>query len=117
MEDNSQLILTRSEKKLLMKILSSFLDKSGVETESIVIETILSKLKSKDKVVLYIDGAAMPDGQGAGIGVVCYKSERMILCYQKATNILSNFNSWTLIHIPREKNKEAAFLSKQGLQI
>ena len=177
MEDKSQLILTRSEKKLLMKILSSFLDKSVVETESTVIETILSKLKSKDKVVLYIDGAAMPDGQGAGIGGVCYKSEkkifsfsefignrtnneaeyfaliqglshalekeiqsitiysdsqlivnqingkyqvkneRMILCYQKATNILSNFNSWTLIHIPREKNKEADFLSKQGLQI
>ena len=42
MEDKSQLILTRSEKKLLMKILSSFLDKSGVETESTVIETILS---------------------------------------------------------------------------
>ena len=52
MEDKSQLILTRSEKKVLIKILSSLLDKSGVETESIVIETILSKLKSKDKVVL-----------------------------------------------------------------
>ena len=177
MEENSQLILTQSEKKLLMNILSSFLDKSGVETESTVIETILSKLKSNDKVILYIDGAAMPDRQGAGIGGVCYKNEkkifsfsefignrtnneaeyfaliqglnhalekeiksitiysdsqlvvnqinrkyqvkneRMILCYQKAMNILSNFNSWTIIHIPREKNKEADFLSKQGLQI
>ena len=45
------------------------------------------------------------------------KNERMILCYQKATDILSNFNSWTLIHIPREKNKEADFLSKQGMQV
>ena len=63
---------------LLMNILSSFLDKSGVETESTVIETILSKLKSNDKVILYIDGAAMPDRQGAGIGGVCYKSKKKI---------------------------------------
>ena len=45
------------------------------------------------------------------------KNERMKICFQKSMNILSNFNSWTLIHIPREKNKEADFLSKQGLQI
>ena len=45
------------------------------------------------------------------------KNERMKLCFQKAMNILSNFNRWELIHIWREKNKEADLLSKQALQI
>ena len=177
MLEKLQFNLTQSEKKLLMRILSSFLEKSEMETESAVIKSILAKLNSKDKFFLYIDGAAMPDLQGAGVGGVCYKNEkkifsfsefignrtnneaeyfaliqglnhafekdiksitiysdsqlivnqingkyevkneRMILCYQKAIKILSNFNNWTLTHIPREKNREADFLSKQGLQI
>ena len=74
MEDKSHLILTRSEKLVLLKILSSILDESGTKTENPIIESILSKLKSKDEVVLYIDGAAMPGRQGAGIGGVCYKN-------------------------------------------
>ena len=41
----------------------------------------------------------------------------MKLCFQKAMNILSNFNRWELTHIWREKNKEADLLSKQALQI
>ena len=177
MLEKLQFNLIQSEKKLLKKILSSFLDKSEMETERAAIKSILAKLNTKDKYFLYIDGAAMPDMQGAGVGGVCYKNEkkifsfsefignrtnneaeyfaliqglnhafekeiksitiysdsqlivnqingkyevknkRMILCYQKAMKILSKFNNWTLIHIPREKNKEADFLSKQGLQI
>ena len=153
------------------------LDESRTKPENPIIESIISKLKSKDEVVLYIDGAAMPDREGAGIGGVCYKNkeklfsfskfignktnneaeyfaliqglnqalkkdlkvitiysdsqlvvnqingkyqvknERMKICFQKSMNILSNFNRWTLTHIPREKNKEADSLSKQGLQI
>ncbi len=176
MEDKLILTLTHSEKMVLLKKLSSILDESGTKTEITLIESILSKLKSNNEVVLYIDGAAMPDRQGAGIGGVCYKNEkkvfsfsnyignktnneaeyfalidglnhalekelkiitiysdsqlivnqingkyqvkneRMKICYQKAMNILSNFNRWTITHIPREKNKEADFLSKQGLQ-
>ena len=177
MEDKSHLILTRSEKLVLLKILSLILDEAGTKTENPIIESILSKLKSKDEVVLYIDGAAMPDREGAGIGGVCYKNkeklfsfskfignktnneaeyfalikglnqalekklkvitiysdsqlivnqingkylvknERMKICYQETINVLSNFNWWTITHIPREENKEADFLSKQGLQI
>ena len=55
-----------------MKILNWILDESRTKPENPIIESILSKLKSKDEVVLYIDGAAMPDREGAGIGGVCH---------------------------------------------
>ena len=74
MEDNSHLILTLSEKKFLLKILNLILDESRTKPENPIIESILSKLKSKDEVVLYIDGAAISGRQGAGIGGVCYKN-------------------------------------------
>ena len=45
------------------------------------------------------------------------KNKRIKLCFQKAMNILSNFNRWELTHIHWEKNKEADLLSKQALQI
>ena len=45
------------------------------------------------------------------------KNERMKLCFQKAMNILSNFNRWELTHIRIARNKEADLLSKQALQI
>ena len=82
MLEKLQFNLTQSEKKLLMRILSSFLEKSEMETESAVIKSILAKLNSKDKFFLYIDGAAMPDLQGAGVGGVCYKTRRRYFPFQ-----------------------------------
>ena len=55
MEDNSHLILTLSEKKFLLKILNLILDESRTKPENPIIESILSKLKSKDEIALYID--------------------------------------------------------------
>ena len=50
------------------------LDESRTKPENPIIESIISKLKLKDEVVLYIDGAEMLGRQGAGIGGVCYKN-------------------------------------------
>ena len=87
MEDKSHLILTRSEKLVLLKILSLILDEAGTKTENPIIESILSKLKSKDEVVLYIDGAAMPGRQGAEIGGVCYKNNVKLFSF---SNFIGN---------------------------
>ena len=43
-----------------MKIFNLILDESRTKPENPIIESILSKLKSRDEVVLYINGAAMP---------------------------------------------------------
>ena len=43
-----------------MKILNLILDESRTKPKNPIIESILSKLKSRDEVVLYINGAAMP---------------------------------------------------------
>ena len=66
-----------------MKILNLILDESRTKPENPIIESIISKLKSKDEVVLYIDGAAMPDREGAGIGGVCYKNKEKLFSFSK----------------------------------
>tara|TARA_B100001971_G_scaffold205807_1_gene223771 strand:+ start:703 stop:951 length:249 start_codon:yes stop_codon:yes gene_type:complete len=56
-----------------LKILNLILDESSTKPENPIIKSILSKLKSKDEVVLYILWSSNAR-QGAGIGGVCYKN-------------------------------------------
>ena len=44
------------------------------------------------------------------------KNERMQKMNNKAINLLSKFNSWSITHIPREKNSVADKLSKDGMR-
>ncbi len=44
------------------------------------------------------------------------KNERMQKLHHKAIGLLSKFNSWYLIYIPREKNSVADKLSKEGMR-
>ncbi len=44
------------------------------------------------------------------------KNERMQKLYSKAISLFANFNSWSLAHIPREKNSIADKLSKDGMR-
>ena len=44
------------------------------------------------------------------------KNERMKILYTKAISLLEKFNSWSLTHIPREKNSVADKLSKEGMR-
>jgi len=43
------------------------------------------------------------------------KNERMKKLYGKAMNALRQFPEWTLEHVPRERNRRADQLSKQGI--
>ena len=47
-------------------------------------------------------------------GVYKVKNERMQKLHHKAIGLLDKFNSWSLTHIPREKNSVADKLSKEG---
>ena len=42
------------------------------------------------------------------------KNDRMIILYNEVINLLSSFNSWSLIHVLRDKNKVADKLAKEG---
>ena len=44
------------------------------------------------------------------------KHENMIPLHRKAKQLLGKFQSWSVTHIPREKNKLADQLSKEGLK-
>ncbi len=44
------------------------------------------------------------------------KNERMQKLHHKAISLFSKFNSWSLTHIPREKNSAADKLSKDGMR-
>jgi len=44
------------------------------------------------------------------------KNERMQKLHSKAISLFSKFNSWSLAHIPREKNTIADKLSKEGMR-
>ncbi len=44
------------------------------------------------------------------------KNERMQKLHYKAIGLFSKFNSWSLTHIPREKNSVADKLSKEGMR-
>ena len=44
------------------------------------------------------------------------KNDRMQKLYGKAISLFENFNSWSLAHIPREKNTIADKLSKDGMK-
>lgn len=45
------------------------------------------------------------------------KNERMQVLHKKAIELFGNFNSWTLNHVPREKNIIADKLSKEGMRL
>ena len=42
------------------------------------------------------------------------KNARMITLYNEVINLLSSFNSWSLIHVLRDKNKVADKLANEG---
>ena len=42
------------------------------------------------------------------------KNDRMITLYNEVINLLSSFNSWSLIHVLRDKNKVADKLANEG---
>ena len=42
------------------------------------------------------------------------KNDRMIILYNEGINLLSSFNSWSLIHVLRDKNKVADKLANEG---
>ena len=44
------------------------------------------------------------------------KNERMQKLYSKAISLFTKFNSWSLTHIPREKNSVADKLSKDAMR-
>ncbi|NHZ85171.1 MAG: reverse transcriptase-like protein [Planctomycetia bacterium] len=44
------------------------------------------------------------------------KNERMQILNKKVINLLKNFNSWSIVHVPREKNSVADKLSKDGMR-
>jgi len=44
------------------------------------------------------------------------KNERMQKLHGKTIKLLSNFTTWSLSHIPREKNSAADKLSKEGMR-
>ncbi|MFC1565518.1 ribonuclease HI family protein [Candidatus Neomarinimicrobiota bacterium] len=44
------------------------------------------------------------------------KNERMQTLHHKAISLFDKFNSWSLTHIPREKNSVADKLSKEGMR-
>jgi len=44
------------------------------------------------------------------------KNDRMIILYNEVINLLSSFNSWSLIHVLRDKNKVADKLANEGRQ-
>ena len=44
------------------------------------------------------------------------KNERMLKLYSKAISLFTKFNSWSLTHIPREKNSVADKLSKDAMR-
>lgn len=44
------------------------------------------------------------------------KNERMQRLHHKAIGLFGKFNSWSLTHIPREKNSVADKLSKEGMR-
>lgn len=44
------------------------------------------------------------------------KNERMQVLNSKASSLLGKFNSWSITHIPREKNSVADKLSKDGMR-
>ncbi len=48
-------------------------------------------------------------------GLYKVKHPNMIPLYAQANNILKSFKSWSLSHIPREKNTRADKLSKDGM--
>ena len=43
------------------------------------------------------------------------KDPKMIKLHAEVTKLFSQLTSWTISHIPREQNKEADELSKEGL--
>ena len=45
------------------------------------------------------------------------KNERMQILNRKVISLLKNFSSWSISHIPREKNSVADKLSKDGMRI
>ncbi len=45
------------------------------------------------------------------------KNERMQILNRKVISLLKNFSSWSISHIPREKNSIADKLSKDGMRI
>ena len=49
-------------------------------------------------------------------GVYKVKNERMQKLHSKAISLFAKFNSWSLVHIPREKNTIADKLSKEGMR-
>ena len=44
------------------------------------------------------------------------RNERMQILHSKAINLLDKLNSWSLTHIPREKNSVADKLSKEAMR-
>lgn len=44
------------------------------------------------------------------------KSENLIKLYEQAISLLTGFKSYSIMHIPREKNTEADNLAKKGLR-
>ncbi len=44
------------------------------------------------------------------------KNERMLALNRKVISLLKNFSSWSIVHIPREKNSVADKLSKEGMR-
>ena len=49
-------------------------------------------------------------------GIYKVKNERMQLLHKEACNLLKEFESWLVSHIPREKNSVADKLSKDGMR-
>ena len=49
-----------------------------------------------------------------GNGEYRVKNDRMIILYNEVINLLSSFNSWSLIHVLRDKNKVADKLANEG---
>ena len=173
---STNLSLSSSEISFLKKKLRKILRVSEIASEKKIIQNILEKLDPTHQTTLFIDGAALPNNEGAGIGGICYKNgielftfakyiggktnneaeysaviygaekaielgikdikifsdselivkqingeykvknERMKIKFRESISILSKFDHWELIHIPREKNMEADALSKNGLK-
>lgn len=49
-------------------------------------------------------------------GIYRVRNEGLIPLYNKVISLLSSFDSFSIIHVPREKNKEADSLSKEAIK-
>jgi ribonuclease HI len=80
---NANLSLSSSEVSLLKKKLDHILLVSNIKSEKKIIQNILEKLDPNYQTTLFIDGAALPNNEGAGIGGICYKNGIKLFTFAK----------------------------------